>query len=662
MNPYHVPSGDRRRLLVIAIGLFALFSLLVVQFYRLQVVQHDKWAKLAEAQHTGLVREPFRRGTFWSNTSLKTGHPERAQPFVRDVPKWHLHIDPASIPAGRREEIAANLVLLVDGDDEALAAHFQKRSRNRCLKMWLDRETHDQIVEWWLPYSRKNRIARNAIFFVKDYQRSYPFGPMLGQVLHTIRDRKDEVTKQGIPTGGLEAHFNDLLKGKQGKRLRPRTPRHPLDVGRLIEPAEDGADIYLTVNHYLQAIAEEEVEERVKKAEAKAGWAIVMRPQTGEILALAQYPSFYPENYRDYFNDEERLSDSVVRGITHAYEPGSVMKALTMAVAFTANAELERRGEPPLFSPDEKIAVRDGRFPGRANRPIKDMRSYNFLNMDMAIQKSSNIYVGRLMERAVERLGDQWYHDTLVELFRFGEKTGIELPGETRGFLPQPGAHYPSGVPEWSRPTPYSLAMGYNLMVNSLQMIRAFAALANGGNLVEPTLVRKIVRNDEVLYDINDRLPPQQVLDPKVCRRIVRAMKYTTKPGGTARRGDVPGYTEAGKTGTTEKVIGGTYDKKTHFTTFIGFVPAEEPELIILTAVDEPRHMYIPGVGTNHMGGSCAAPIFREIAKRSLDYLGTPLDDPHGYPRQDPRYDAGQADWVAELNQLREIFTSWNNG
>lgn len=656
MNPYRVPSGDRRRLLVIAIGIFALFSVLVVQFYHLQVVEHEKWARLAEAQHTGLVREPFRRGTFWSNTALKKGHPEKAQPFVRDVPKWHLHIDPASVPAERREEIAANLTDLSDGNGEKFAAHFEKRSRNRCVKMWLDRETHDQIIEWWLPYSRKNRIARNAIFFVKDYQRSYPFGQMLGQALHTIRDRKDEVTKQGIPTGGLEAQFNDLLKGKEGKRLRARTPRHPLDVGRLIEAAEDGADIYLTVNHYLQAIAEEEVEERVKKSEAKAGWAVVMRPQTGEILALAQYPSFYPENYRDYFNDEERLSDSVVRGITHAYEPGSVMKALTLAVAFTANSELERRGEKPLFSPEEKIDVRDGHFPGRGNRPIKDMRSYDFLNMDLAIQKSSNIYVGRLMERVVERLGNQWYHDTLAELFRFGEKTGIELPGETRGFLPKPGTE------AWSRPTPYSLAMGYNLMVNSLQMIRAFAAIANGGRLVEPTLVKKIVRNNETLYDIEERSPPQQVLDPTVCRRIVQAMKYTTKPGGTAKRGDVPGYTEAGKTGTTEKVIDGAYHKKTNFTTFIGFAPADEPELIILVAVDEPKHMFIPGIGSNHMGGSCAAPIFREIAKRSLDYLGTPLDDPHGYPRQDPRFDADKADWVAEPKRLREIFTSWNNG
>ncbi len=656
MKPYRVPSGDRRRLLVIAIGIFALFSLLVVQFYRLQVVEHEKWTRLAEAQHTGLVHEPFRRGTFWSNTTLKAGHPEKPQPFVRDVPKWHLHIDPAAILADQREEIAANLTLLADGDDDEFLAHFEKRSRNRCVKMWLNRETHDQIIEWWLPYSRKNRIARNAIFFVKDYQRSYPFGQMLGQALHTIRDRKDEVTKQGIPTGGLEAQFNDLLKGKEGKRLRDRTPRHPLDVGRLLEAPEDGADIYLTVNHYLQAIAEEEVEERVKKSEAKAGWAIVMRPQTGEILALAQYPSFYPENYREYFNDEERLSDAVVRGITHAYEPGSVMKALTMAVAFTANDELERRGEKPLFSPDEKISVRDGHFPGRGNRPIKDMRSYDYLNMDMAIQKSSNIYVGRLMERVVERLGNQWYHDTLAELFRFGEKTGIELPGETRGLLPKPGTE------AWSRSAPYSLAMGYNLMVNSLQMIRAFAMIANGGKLVEPTLVRKIIRNGEVLYDIDDRLPPQQVLDPKICHRIVQAMKYTTKPGGTAKRGDVPGYTEAGKTGTTEKVIGGTYHKKTNFTTFIGFAPADIPELIILAAVDEPRHMYIPGVGSNHMGGSCAAPIFREIAKRSLDYLGTPLDDPHGYPSQDPRYDADKADMVAELNQLRETFTSWNNG
>ncbi len=641
--------SQRRKFLIISIGLFSLFSLLVVQFYRIQITHHKKWTRLAAKQHVGLVELPFKRGTFWSNVEIKKGHPEQPQPLVMDIPRWHLHIDPASIPEKYRHEIADKLSALSGATD--IEGEFARVSRNRRLAMWLDRDCHDQIHQWWLPFARKHKIARNAVFFVKDFQRSYPFGKLLGQALHTIRDRRDETTKQGIPTGGLESRFNDLLKGKMGKKMKVRTPRHRLDGGRVIAPPEDGADIYLTVNHYLQAICEEEVERGVKRSKAKGGWAVMMEPRTGEILAYAQYPFFYPDKYREYFNDPDKAEHAVVKGLTFAYEPGSVMKAITMTIALLANQELD----PPLFSPEEKVAVRLGKLPGR-KKLLKDMGRHHYLNMNMAIQKSSNIYMARMMQRVVERLGDQWYRDTLHDVFGLGERTGVQLPGEAHGFLPTPGKTYASGAPQWSAAAPYSLAMGYNLLVNSFQMVRICGMIANGGKFVQPTIVRKIVKGDEVLYNLEEDLrdnPPEQRLPPAICDRIIEAMKFTTKPGGTARRADIHGYTEVGKTGTTEKVFGGQYSKTINFTTFIGFTPAKDPEFVLFVAIDEPSFQLVHG-------GTCAAPVFREIAKRSLDYLGTPLDDPYGYNRQDPRYDKEKADWVKETEQLREMYEEWN--
>jgi cell division protein FtsI (penicillin-binding protein 3) len=665
----YIPSHERKRLAYVAIGLFVFFSLLIVQFYRIQIVDGDKWKKHAQAQQEWVVKEPFRRGTFWSNITIKQGHPQQPQALVMDVPKFHLHVDPASLPEEGKHEIASKLAAVLQlGNDawEPFFAEFQKQSRNRRLLMWLEREKRDEIMSWWMPYARKHRIARNAIFFIRDYQRSYPFGKLLGQVLHTIRDYKDEETMQGVPTGGLEGFFNDELKGKQGKRLVVRSPRHPLALGSVIDEAENGADIYLTINHHLQTIVEEQLEMGVKRAEAKAGWAVMMDPCTGEILALAQYPFFYPEHYRDYFNNPDLIESTRLKAVTDANEPGSIMKPLTIAVCLNANEEARRRGEPPVIGVDEKIAVGSGRFPGRT-KPITDTSPVAYLNMPLALQKSSNIYMGRAIQRVIDRLGNQWYRHQLENVFHFGHKTGIEFPGETAGVLPTPGKLHPNGTLEWSLATPYSLVMGYNIQVNSLQMVRAYAILANGGFDIKPTLIRKIVRtendgSEKVLLE--NVIPPKElkrILSKEVVDQVISMTKYCSKPGGKAFRGDVPGYTEAAKTGTAEKIVNGQYAKDKNLATFIGFTPVTHPRFVLLVSIDEPRKYIIPGVGGNAFGGVCAAPVFREIAKRSLEYMGVALDDPCGYPVGDPRRDEEKADWVKESRQLQEIYKKWNH-
>ncbi|NCF71836.1 MAG: penicillin-binding protein 2 [Chlamydiales bacterium] len=661
-----VKNQDKVRLIGIAIVMFFLFSMLFLQFYRIQVIEHEKWEKKAQRQHEWILKIPFKRGSFYTDSTPRSHHPDHAQALVIDVPKYHLFCDALVIPKKDKGEIASSLwsmLSLPDGEKENFIKQFYYKSRSRRLAMWLSKEEQQAIVKWWRSIARKKKIPRNALFFTKDYQRSYPYKHLLGQVLHTIRDYKEEKTHQGIPTGGLELQFNDYLKGKEGKRWSLRSLRHTLRVGGVIEEAQNGADVYLSINQVIQSIAEEELEKGVKRANADSGFVIVMDPDSGELLAIAQYPFFVPSYYQDYFNDSKRIENTKVKAIMDAYEPGSTIKPIMLATFLLANEELERRGEPPLFDPDQKISTSSGRFPGRS-KPLKDGRVHKYLNMDLALQNSSNVYLGVLVERLISRLGEEWLKKTLEEHFSFGKPTNIPLPLENPGMLPTPGKRYANGALEWSKATPYSLIMGHNLQTNGLQMLRAFCTLVNGGYLVEPILVKKIVRENG--YGEEELLQQSQenkvkVLPDHVVDRILKSMKYVTKFGGTATEGDIKGYTEVGKTGTTYKLIDGKYSQEHYFSSFVGATPLKGKKIAVMVAIDEPEKKFIPGVGKMHHGGRSAAPIFREIAKRSLNYLGIPPDDPHGYPHGDPRRDVNKADWLDEVFELRKTYHVWND-
>jgi cell division protein FtsI (penicillin-binding protein 3) len=207
--------------------------------------------------------------------------------------------------------------------------------------------------------------------------------------------------------------------------------------------------------------------------------------------------------------------------------------------------------------------------------------------MYMGIQKSSNVYVAKLVQRIIEQLGDEWYRTALKEMFGFGEKTGVELPGESSGLLPAFGKKHPNGTLEWSRATPYSLAMGHNLLANGLQMMRGYGIFANGGYDVRPTLIRKIVRKhpdgkDEIIVDhtkYDDITKRKQILEPAILEEVIKGMRYTAQPGGSVVRAAIPGYTIAGKTGSSEKVVNGVYSKKITFLPSLGLLLWEIPNL-----------------------------------------------------------------------------------
>lgn len=665
------PPKTKLRVVILGLGLFALFSLLVLQFFRLQIVEGDKWKKKAHLQHYFTITEPAKRGTFWANTAIKSGHPEIPQKLAVDIRKYHLFIDPKSIPQEYKSYISQQLLAASTPSELELRrfmGQFDKNSRSRKLVSWMDEEKKKAIAKWWYPYAKTNKIASNAVFFVPDHLRSHPFGKLLGQVMHTVQMQKDEKTLKSLPTGGLELSCNRYLNGTAGRRRLMRSPRHSLEIQQLLKEPQDGADVYLTINHVLQAIAEEELEKGVRGSKAKSGWAIIMNPYTGEIYALAQYPFFYPDQYPMYFANPDLMQNAKIKAITDANEPGSTMKPITLAIALKANLERQKRGQPALFHPLEKIDTSKGNFPGRGRKPLTDTHFHHYLNMYLGLQKSSNIYCATLVQRIVQTLGDNWYRQELQNTFGFGLKSKIELPGESIGALPTPGKKHPNGRLEWSVPTPYSLAMGHNVQATSLQMIRAYAVFANGGYLVEPTLIKKVLKrnsdgSETLLLDntSDERVSGfPKVLEDSIVNDVVKAMRFVTKPGGAAASADIWGYTEAGKTGTTMKIVGGAYTDKSHFASFVGFTPVKKPAFVILVGIDEPAVGFIPGKGTNHFGGTCSAPIFREIGRRSLEYLGITPDDPGGYPKRDPRHDPTKADCYREAEELKVLYEQWN--
>jgi cell division protein FtsI (penicillin-binding protein 3) len=660
-NP--VNPSDLKRLALLSLFVFLLFSFLIVQFYKIQVVEGDKWTKMAQMQHQLVITEPFKRGSFFSNTGIKKGHPEAEQPFVIDVPKFHLYIDPDSFPEESKSlaaEKIASIFSMEGKEKERIQKEFQRKSRSRKLIMWLDNEMQGKIFSWWNEFAKKEQIPRNALFFVQDYKRSYPFGSLMGQLLHTVQEEKDSRTLQCFPTGGLELQFHSYLQGKLGKRVLVRSPSHPLDKGKIIEVPENGADIHLTINHYLQAIMEEELAKGVKEAGAKGAWAVMMDPETGEILAMGQYPPFDPRKYRDYFNDEKEQIHTHLNAVSYDFEPGSIFKPVGIAIGFMANEELKRKGKAPLFHPSEMLPTLSGKCPGTSFL-LKDMRSRKYLNMYMGLQKSSNIYMGKIVQGVIETFGDNWYRNALVDVFGFGKKTNIELPAEAQGMVPTPGKLHPNKKLEWSVPTPYCLAMGHNITTTSLQIARIYCMFANGGYEVQPTIVRKIVKRKEsgdvVLLDRTGKNKKgRQILSTESTREITKALKYTTKLGGSSPRGDIKGYSDAGKSGSSEKIINGRYSRDKFISSFAGIAPANKPRFVLVVSVDEPEHKFLPGVGKNYLGGVCASPIFREISAKALAYLGVEPDDPGSLPGNS----GIPIDWAKEVKELKELFDKWN--
>ncbi|WP_262403153.1 peptidoglycan D,D-transpeptidase FtsI family protein [Actinomadura sp. CNU-125] len=407
-----------------------------------------------------------------------------------------------------------------------------------------------------------------------EYRREYPNGSLAASVIGFVND-------SGKGAAGLEAAMNDVLAGRDGRqRVELSLEGQHIPMGKDQKQAPvPGRGVRLTLLQDLQYKAQEAITEQVKASNAESGSVIVMDPRTGKVLAMASAPGYDPNSYGE--------SDASVWGspiVQDAFEPGSTGKVATAA------AVLEHGGVTPAtpFVVPDRVQRYDRVF-GDSHPHAKEK-----LTFAGVLAQSSN--VGTIL--ASERISEERLYKTLRE-FGFGEKTGLNLPGETPGNLRPPE--------KWSGVDRYTIAFGQGLSVNAMQMASVYATIANGGVRVDPSLVAGTVNEDDE-FDPADEPESRRVISTRTARQISDMLEGVTTEQGTAPKAQIAGYRVAGKTGTAEKINPetGSYKGGGYVASFAGFAPADDPRLVVQVVLDNPRR-------GSHYGGDVAAPVFREV-------------------------------------------------
>ncbi len=422
----------------------------------------------------------------------------------------------------------------------------------------------------------------DGIGFVKESRRFYPNKELAAHLLGYVG-----LDNTGL--NGLEYTYDSKIRGKPGTILvHTDARRHAFS--RFERPPTSGSSVELTLDEYLQHIAERELRAGVLINHAQGGSAIVMNPRTGEILAMANEPTFNPNAFRDAQENERRN-----RAVQDLYEPGSTFKIVT------ASAALEEK----VMDVDALIDTNPGRLvvAGRSRVITDDAgRNNGLLSFTKVIVKSSNIGAVKIGFRVgTERLS------RFVGLYGFGSQVSPDFPSENAGIVWSPE--------KWTESALASVSMGYQIAVTPLQMVAAVGAVANGGQYVEPRVVRAVYRNG-VRYQATPKVV-RRAISPDTASALTSIMEEVVTDG-TAKRARIDGFSVAGKTGTAQKLIDGQYSHADHYASFVGFVPSRDPALAIVVVIDSAK-----GPNGDH-GGTVAAPIFKNIAEPALRYLGIP--------------------------------------
>ena len=393
---------------------------------------------------------------------------------------------------------------------------------------------------------------------------------------------------------GVELRYEQYLRGEKRAVVLQRDAlgRAVFPKGLNEEGAAAGHSLTLTVDEVIQYIAEKELDEAVSRSNAKSGTIIVMEPKTGAVLAMAVSPRFDPNTVGALAPDRWRN-----RALTDTYEPGSTMKAVIAAAAL----------EEKVMTPGSMIYGENGQF-SIANTVIHDHEKTGWMTFAQMIQKSSNIGAAKVGMA----LGEWRVFDYLKD-FGFGDKTGVDLPGETVGLL--------RGPRQWGKRSLASISMGQEVGVTPLQMVTAVSAIANGGVLMKPYVVSEVRNAKGQLVAQTMPQAKRRVISSDTARTMTTLLEGVVT-SGTGGKAAIPGFRVAGKTGTAQKVDPrtGAYSSTLLVGSFLGYVPAEDPRLAMIVVIDEPR-----GEG---WGGVVAAPVFRRVGEQVLNYLGVAVDEP----------------------------------
>ena len=519
-------------------------------------------------------------------------------PLSVTVPRWKLSLDAVALDELWGHEktnvlvhVYTNLLSFglcpVETLRETFGGALKSRTpRNKPLGITEDREVVRSI--------QRDRFLRACISREDLTRREYLGGREFAHLLGVVNGR-------GEAQSGLERRYDNELRGCDGRIVGERRAGGSELRGRRIERTDpvDGCAVVLTIDQTLQRIVSEAMDDAMDQFAPDAAWAIVEDVSTGEILAMASRPDFEPEEYfRLATEDSPRLWNSAV---FQAFEPGSVMKPFVAAAAL----------QEGLVATNSMLDVTDTLYCGR---PLKDHRGMpDRITLTEMIKFSSNRGASRLAMLLGKARTEKW-----LRAFGFGARTGIQMREEGAGLL------VPSR--KWSDLQGIRVAIGQGVAVTGIQLVNAYACLANGGRLLRPSIVKEVVSptGDAVWTHT-----PEEVGRPiaaRTARDMAFMLSHVTKEGGTARRGAVAGYEVAGKTGTAQLVENGRYLDREYCASFCGFFPARDPALAILVTVKRPRKTERNPLGL-HAGGNVSAPIFSKIAAACANYLMIPTDD-----------------------------------
>lgn len=553
------PDTSRRRARFVVLTLLLWMFVIGGRLVYLQVFSHEPLAERARRQQQTLSATNAPRGLILDRQGVE---------LARSLEVDSFFAVPAEIADAR--EVAGRLAPLFGVEPAALASKIEGAKGARRKFVWLAREVEPDRAE------RAKALGLAGVHTIKEPKRYYPNGALAAHVLGFVG-----LDDRGL--GGVEGFYNASLEGEGGEVTVSRDARREAFGSSEVE-AREGESLVLTIDRNVQHATERTLAEAVRRERAKSGTAVVLDPRTGEILALANSPSFDP-NGATRIPDEARVNQA----LQYIYEPGSTFKVVAYSAAI----------EEKLARPDDLIDCQMGSIT-IFGRTIRDTHAYGTLTVTEALAKSSNVAAIKLGMR----VGDDRMYD-YIRRFGFGEKTGVELNGETRGILRAPS--------KWQKTSIGSIAIGQEIGTTPVQVASAFGVIANDGLRVAPHLVRE-VRDARGRAVRRTEPKTTRVVSPETAR-TVRTMLESVTVKGTAKAARLEGYTAAGKTGTAQKIDPRTraYSKTKYVASFVGFAPADSPAVVIIVVLDEPSGSYY--------GGTVAAPVFREIAEQVLPYL-----------------------------------------
>lgn len=493
--------------------------------------------------------------------------------LAADVTTREVAVDPVFMREhGHPLFSAQQLSRLLELDPAMVFARISKpKSEYELLKKRVPEDISQQIQRMGLPGVRCDEAMA----------RLYPHADLMAHVIGFSN-------VEGLGSAGVEQRYDRYLRGVPGVR-ETEVDAHRREVRsrrRLEILPQQGGDVYLTLDQNLQYFVESALDAAMASNGAKGAWVIVQRVRTGEILAMASRPDYDLNSYNKVTADT-RLN----RAIGYVFEPGSVFKIIVYAAALNEG----------LLRPDEIIDCENGYWT-YGGKGLRDFHPYGRLTATDALKKSSNIAAAKIALRLGE---DRLYR--YLRAFGIGQQSGVELPGEERGIL-HPRA-------KWSKISITRIPMGHEVSVTALQMVNAINAVANDGMLMRPHVVDRVTTARGQTIQKSEAEVISRPIRPETAQILTKMLVHVTEEG-TGRRAQVDGYTVAGKTGTAEKPGPNGYDHKRNIASFIGFLPAEQPELSIIVSFDEPQ--------TLTQGGQVAAPVFRQIAEHAVRYLDIP--------------------------------------